>query len=296
MRIRLSFWIKSKNAKLEVNDSKFYFRDGTPSKMENSYAALMNSFDRSERTSKSFAAKFENYGNGLYLFAGIKTKQTKNYLLFVDVDSSTAVIQVRTKNGIEKFKIDLSVGGSADNKVLHGIIFTDEAETVDIELETVAPVVSTLKERDKAIIGLMNKLAEAKYLIEQQSKQINELLVVNESLKKDNNRLRKEKRERLEIAETYGEERAESVERIENDLDVMAGLTEEVKLEKIEESIKTRVSINTGNPEVKIDEPEPQAEIKAITREELSSLKVHNTLKHAIILQQVNSGSIKLIE
>ncbi|CZX37078.1 hypothetical protein ACNF2V_15390 [Enterobacter hormaechei] len=287
MRIRLSFWIKSKNAKLEVNDTSFYFRDGTPSKMENSYAALINSFERSERTSKSFAAKFENQGKGLYLFAGIKTKQTKNYVLFINEDSSNAVIQVRTKNGIERFNINLSVGGSADNKVLHGIIFTDEAEPVEIELEAVAPVVSTLKERDQDILALMNKLAEAKALIEQQSKQIDELLIVNESLKKDNKRLRKEKSDRISIAETFGEERAESVEKIENELDLMVGITEEDKLAKTEQEIKTRVSINTETVE---------KEIPKIARSKLTELYINNTDKHNAAWELIDAGKLEINE
>ena len=305
MRIRLSFWMKSKNAKLEVNDSSFYFRDGTPAKLENSYSSLLSSFERAERTSKSFAAKFENQGEGLYFFAGIKTVQTKNYVLFIDSNMNNAVIQVRTKNGIEKFNIQLSVGGEADNKVMYGVIHTDEAETVQTELETVAPVVSTLKSRDHQILELLNKLAESKALIAKQAAQIDELLIVNESLKKDNKRLRKEKSDRVLIAETFGEERAESVEKIENELDMMVGLTEEIKLAKTEEQIKTRVSINTetesfpteeelNNETVETKEIEPKSE--TITRQELNSLRANDKFKHAIVLNKVNQGTIKVLE
>ncbi|HCD1361576.1 TPA: hypothetical protein M9Z42_005106 [Klebsiella pneumoniae subsp. pneumoniae] len=259
-----------------------------------SYAETRTELVRSvkARSAKARIKACDDKGRGHWYYAGYKSsvedKNTKHVIVFMDDNRSHGVVFYRNGKNFEEYRA-VAAASTSKGRTVWNLRTEDENsnDRVD-ELQLTNSFASTEL-----------TLEEALKIIEQQRKEIEDLVAQRDAAYKE-----RDKAKRIQ-AKHYVKSRIERNKRIIAVLSNSSVLVEDIEAqldnfvvepeEKPEIVLPVTEEVSPVMPNDETPKLEPVQTIKTITEEELRLLRVHNPMLYSIKKHQINSGELKVI-
>lgn len=259
-----------------------------------SYAETRTELVRSvkDRSAKARIKACDDKGRGHWYYAGYKSsvedKNTKHVIVFMDDNRSHGVVFYRNGKNFEEYRA-VAAASTSKGRTVWNMRTEDENsnDRVD-ELQLTNSFASTEL-----------TLEEALKIIEQQRKEIEDLVAQRDAAYKERDEAKRiqakhyaksqiERNKRINAAKSNSSVLVEDIEAQLESFDVEPEEKPEIVLPVIEEV--SPVMANEETPKL-----EPVQTIKTITEEELRSLRVHNPMLYSIKKNQIKSGELVVI-
>jgi hypothetical protein len=259
-----------------------------------SYAETRTELVRSvkDRSAKARIKACDDKGRGHWYYAGYKSsvedKNTKHVIVFMDDNRSHGVVFYRNGKNFEEYRA-VAAASTSKGRTVWNLRTEDENsnDRVD-ELQLTNSFASTEL-----------TLEEALKIIEQQRKEIEDLVAQRDAAYKERDEAKRiqakhyaksqiERNKRINAVKSNSSVLVEDIEAQLENFDVEPEEKPEIVLPVTEEV--SPVMPNDETPKL-----EPVQTIKTITEEELRLLRVHNPMLYSIKKNQINSGELKVI-
>ena len=259
-----------------------------------SYAETRTELVRSvkDRSAKARIKACDDKGRGHWYYAGYKSsvedKNTKHVIVFMDDNRSHGVVFYRNGKNFEEYRA-VAAASTSKGRTVWNLRTEDENsnDRVD-ELQLTNSFASTEL-----------TLEEALKIIEQQRKEIEDLVAQRDAAYKERDEAKRiqakhyaksqiERNKRINAVKSNSSVLVEDIEAQLENFDVEPEEKTEIVLPVTEEV--SPVMPNDETPKL-----EPVQTIKTITEEELRLLRVHNPMLYSIKKNQINSGELKVI-
>ena len=259
-----------------------------------SYAETRTELVRSvkDRSAKARIKACDDKGRGHWYYAGYKSsvedKNTKHVIVFMDDNRSHGVVFYRNGKNFEEYRA-VAAASTSKGRTVWNLRTEDENsnDRVD-ELQLTNSYASTEL-----------TLEEALKIIEQQRKEIEDLVAQRDAAYKERDEAKRiqakhyaksqiERNKRINAVKSNSSVLVEDIEAQLENFDVEPEEKTEIVLPVTEEV--SPVMPNDETPKL-----EPVQTIKTITEEELRLLRVHNPMLYSIKKNQINSGELKVI-
>lgn len=259
-----------------------------------SYAETRTELVRSvkDRSAKARIKACDDKGRGHWYYAGYKSsvedKNTKHVIVFMDDNRSHGVVFYRNGKNFEEYRA-VAAASTSKGRTVWNMRTEDENsnDRVD-ELQLTNSFASTEL-----------TLEEALKIIEQQRKEIEDLVAQRDAAYKE-----RDEAKRIQ-AKHYAKSQIERNKRIIAVKSNSTVLVEDIEAqldnfgvepeEKPEIVLPVLEEVSPVMPEDETPKLEPVQTIKTITEEELRSLRVHNPMLYSIKQNQINSGELVVI-
>ncbi|HCT6262468.1 TPA: hypothetical protein PIU23_005282 [Klebsiella quasipneumoniae subsp. similipneumoniae] len=259
-----------------------------------SYAETRTELVRSvkDRSAKARIKACDDKGRGHWYYAGYKSsvedKNTKHVIVFMDDNRSHGVVFYRNGKNFEEYRA-VAAASTSKGRTVWNLRTEDENsnDRVD-ELQLTNSFASTEL-----------TLEEALKIIEQQRKEIEDLVAQRDAAYKERDEAKRiqakhyakskiERNKRIIAVKSNSSVLVEDIEAQLENFDVEPEEKPEIVLPVTEEV--SPVMPNDETPKL-----EPVQTIKTITEEELRSLRVHNPMLYSIKKNQIKSGELVVI-
>lgn len=259
-----------------------------------SYAETRTELVRSvkDRSAKARIKACDDKGRGHWYYAGYKSsvedKNTKHVIVFMDDNRSHGVVFYRNGKNFEEYRA-VAAASTSKGRTVWNLRTEDENsnDRVD-ELQLTNSFASTEL-----------TLEEALKIIEQQRKEIEDLVAQRDAAYKERDEAKRiqakhyaksqiERNKRINAVKSNSSVLVEDIEAQLENFDVEPEEKPEIVLPVTEEVSPVMPNDETPNLE-------PVQTIKTITEEELRLLRVHNPMLYSIKKNQINSGELKVI-
>ena len=259
-----------------------------------SYAETRTELVRSvkDRSAKARIKACDDKGRGHWYYAGYKSsvedKNTKHVIVFMDDNRSHGVVFYRNGKNFEEYRA-VAAASTSKGRTVWNLRTEDENsnDRVD-ELQLTNSFASTEL-----------TLEEALKIIEQQRKEIEDLVAQRDAAYKERDEAKRiqakhyaksqiERNKRINAAKSNSSVLVEDIEAQLDNFVVEPEEKPEIVLPVIEE-------VSPVMPNVETPKLEPIKTAKNITEEELRMLRVHNPMLYSIKQNQINSGELVVI-
>lgn len=259
-----------------------------------SYAETRTELVRSvkDRSAKARIKACDDKGRGHWYYAGYKSsvedKNTKHVIVFMDDNRSHGVVFYRNGKNFEEYRA-VAAASTSKGRTVWNLRTEDENsnDRVD-ELQLTNSFASTEL-----------TLEEALKIIEQQRKEIEDLVAQRDAAYKERDEAKRiqakhyaksqiERNKRINAVKSNSSVLVEDIEAQLENFDVEPEEKPEIVLPVTEEV--SPVMPNDETPKL-----EPVQTIKTITEEELRMLRVHNPMLYSIKKNQINCGELVVI-
>ena len=259
-----------------------------------SYAETRTELVRSvkDRSAKARIKACDDKGRGHWYYAGYKSsvedKNTKHVIVFMDDNRSHGVVFYRNGKNFEEYRA-VAAASTSKGRTVWNMRTEDENsnDRVD-ELQLTNSFASTEL-----------TLEEALKIIEQQRKEIEDLVAQRDAAYKERDEAKRiqakhyaksqiERNKRIIAVKSNSTVLVEDIEDELENFDIEPEEIPEIVLPVLEE-------VSPVMPEDETPKLEPVQTIKTITEEELRSLRVHNPMLYSIKQNQINSGELVVI-
>lgn len=259
-----------------------------------SYAETRTELVRSvkDRSAKARIKACDDKGRGHWYYAGYKSsvedKNTKHVIVFMDDNRSHGVVFYRNGKNFEEYRA-VAAASTSKGRTVWNLRTEDENsnDRVD-ELQLTNSFASTEL-----------TLEEALKIIEQQRKEIEDLVAQRDAAYKERDEAKRiqakhyaksqiERNKRINAAKSNSSVLVEDIEAQLDNFVVEPEEKPEIVLPVIEE-------VSPVMPNVETPKLEPIKTAKTITEEELRMLRVHNPMLYSIKQNQINSGELVVI-
>ncbi|MEQ0376683.1 hypothetical protein ABLV58_06440 [Klebsiella sp. JB_Kp046] len=260
-----------------------------------SYAETRTELVRSvkDRSAKARIKACDDKGRGHWYYAGYKSsvedKNTKHVIVFMDDNRSHGVVFYRNGKNFEEYRA-VAAASTSKGRTVWNLRTEDENsnDRVD-ELQLTNSFASTEL-----------TLEEALKIIEQQRKEIEDLVAQRDAAYKERDEAKRiqakhyaksqiERNKRIIAVKSNSSVLVEDIEAQLENFDVEPEEKPEIVLPVLEE-------VSPVVPDVEeTPKLEPVQTIKTITEEELRSLRVHNPMLYSIKKNQIKSGELVVI-
>ncbi len=259
-----------------------------------SYAETRTELVRSvkDRSAKARIKACDDKGRGHWYYAGYKSsvedKNTKHVIVFMDDNRSHGVVFYRNGKNFEEYRA-VAAASTSKGRTVWNLRTEDENsnDRVD-ELQLTNSFASTEL-----------TLEEALKIIEQQRKEIEDLVAQRDAAYKERDEAKRiqakhyaksqiERNKRINAAKSNSSVLVEDIEAQLDNFVVEPEEKPEIVLPVIEE-------VSPVMPNVETPKLEPIKTAKTITEEELRMLRVHNPMLYSIRQNQINSGELVVI-
>lgn len=201
--MRISYFTNSNNVNV-FNNGKTTVK----AVVANSRKELLKLVPRSENRYGNQSIKNIDEAKGTWLYFAIESKSLKHHVVCINEFKTSAIVSYRTKNGVEKFKVDVKINWTNNANPTEIIdLIVAEKEATPVEEMTVPDMVAALAEM-KATIERERREHAAK------------VAAMAEEIAALKSASRKEKK----LVEKVGHEAAEQIMTVETDLNDMAGV------------------------------------------------------------------------
>ncbi|HHI3761149.1 TPA: hypothetical protein ACP5A9_005585 [Klebsiella quasipneumoniae] len=260
-----------------------------------SYAETRTELVRSvkDRSAKARIKACDDKGRGHWYYAGYKSsvedKNTKHVIVFMDDNRSHGVVFYRNGKNFEEYRA-VAAASTSKGRTVWNLRTEDENsnDRVD-ELQLTNSFASTEL-----------TLEEALKIIEQQRKEIEDLVAQRDAAYKERDEAKRiqakhyaksqiERNKRINAVKSNSSVLVEDIEAQLENFDVEPEEKPEIVL-PVTEEVSPVVPDIEETPKL-----EPVQTIKTITEEELRLLRVHNPMLYSIKKNQINSGELKVI-
>lgn len=259
-----------------------------------SYAETRTELVRSvkDRSAKARIKACDDKGRGHWYYAGYKSsvedKNTKHVIVFMDDNRSHGVVFYRNGKNFEEYRA-VAAASTSKGRTVWNLRTEDENsnDRVD-ELQLTNSFASTEL-----------TLEEALKIIEQQRKEIEDLVAQRDAAYKERDEAKRiqakhyaksqiERNKRINAAKSNSSVLVEDIEAQLDNFVVEPEEKPEIVLPVLEE-------VSPVIPSDETPKLEPIKTVKTITEEELRSLRVHNPMLYSIKKQQINCGELIVI-
>ncbi|HBM3146260.1 TPA: hypothetical protein LVL74_005709 [Klebsiella oxytoca] len=259
-----------------------------------SYAETRTELVRSvkDRSAKARIKACDDKGRGHWYYAGYKSsvedKNTKHVIVFMDDNRSHGVVFYRNGKNFEEYRA-VAAASTSKGRTVWNLRTEDENsnDRVD-ELQLTNSFASTEL-----------TLEEALKIIEQQRKEIEDLVAQRDAAYKERDEAKRiqakhyaksqiERNKRINAAKSNSSVLVEDIEAQLENFDFEPEEKPEIVLPVLEE-------VSPVIPSDETPKLEPIKTVKTITEEELRSLRVHNPMLYSIKKQQINCGELIVI-
>lgn len=259
-----------------------------------SYAETRTELVRSvkDRSAKARIKACDDKGRGHWYYAGYKSsvedKNTKHVIVFMDDNRSHGVVFYRNGKNFEEYRA-VAAASTSKGRTVWNLRTEDENsnDRVD-ELQLTNSFASTEL-----------TLEEALKIIEQQRKEIEDLVAQRDAAYKERDEAKRiqakhyaksqiERNKRIIAVKSNSSVLVEDIEAQLENFDVEPEEKPEIVLPVLEE-------VSPVMPNVETPKLEPIKTAKTITEEELRMLRVHNPMLYSIKQNQINSGELVVI-
>lgn len=259
-----------------------------------SYAETRTELVRSvkDRSAKARIKACDDKGRGHWYYAGYKSsvedKNTKHVIVFMDDNRSHGVVFYRNGKNFEEYRA-VAAASTSKGRTVWNLRTEDENsnDRVD-ELQLTNSFASTEL-----------TLEEALKIIEQQRKEIEDLVAQRDAAYKERDEAKRiqakhyaksqiERNKRINAAKSNSSVLVEDIEAQLDNFVVEPEEKPEIVLPVLEE-------VSPVIPSDETPKLEPIKTVKTITEEELRMLRVHNPMLYSIKQNQINSGELVVI-